>query len=120
MKIKLNSTIYLNMLLKAETALKQRHFLEKQAEIDKFNKSWLVKFKLCKKATMENHLEVINIWRNKSFWMQGKINLIEDEVETILFAMRSSSKEFMELQSIEVDADVLSYLNKIISKQPKR
>lgn len=114
MKIKLNLNTYLNMLCEAENDLTTRILLEKQAEIDEYNNSWLVKLGLFKKGTLENYYDIqSDSYLNEVYWSEGELKNIKRKLEALYFAIKESSKDYGDIIDVEVTAEHLMYLKNI-------
>lgn len=114
MKIKLNLNTYLNLLYEAENDLTTRILLEKQAEIDKYNNSWLVKLGLFREGTLENYYKIqSDSYMNKVSWSEGELKNIKQKLEALYFAIKESSKDYVDIRWVEVTAEHLMYLKNI-------
>jgi hypothetical protein len=119
MQLKINPNIYLDMLLQAESSIKDRILAEKQKEVDEYNKTWCVKLGIYKKATLENYNKIKNgSFLNEVYWSEIALQDLQKDICKVKFVIKTmTTKDKLEVDDIEVSVKQLMYLDKFKAKE---
>ncbi len=119
MKVKISANAYYDMLLQAESSIKDRILAEKQKEVDDYNKTWCVKLGIYKKATLEKYDKIKNgSFLNEVYWSEVALQDIQRDIRKVKFVIKHTiTKDKLEADDIEVSVKQLMYLDKFKVKE---